>query len=183
MHNNDATTGETPYSVQANDTVTHAVSARSGTDRDHGTGGLATGDVSAGHVSSRTPTRATQNKIPPATVHRITQIFNQCVESIDRAIGERDGVLRENAFAQLIAGLDGLWGCRSVREGQFKEVVNLLQNVVVGRKTSDFNDDQLATLKSTVEKLRAEPIFDDLILDDITDDLIRAGIDAFRELA
>lgn len=143
------------------------------------TGALSTGDEvqDQGHESNRQIKR-----VPPATAHRIRLLFDQCLESLDRADSEPDVVLRDNAFDQFVDALDGLWGCRQSREENFGEAINMIQALMAKRHRKDFTEAQLVSIAECVELLRDEPYFGDLVLDDVTDKLVKGDLDVFREL-
>ena len=72
---------------------------------------------------------------------------------------------------------------RANREEGFAELVNALQCVFLDRDVESFDDGQLHTLHDVFERLSHEQDeFSDDFANAITADLIRGGIDVFREL-
>jgi hypothetical protein len=106
------------------------------------------------------------------------------VENLDRAVDcQAEFFLKCNAMEQVNDALAQLWELRDKRqEEEFGEVVNLLQNVLAGRNVDGFTPEHLRLLRDVFVRLRNEAAWDEAIANDITLDLLKGGIDAFREL-
>jgi hypothetical protein len=110
-------------------------------------------------------------------------MFNSAIENIDRAIDTgNDDILRDNAIAQMGDALADLWAERSTREEQLAQAINMLQNILAGRRASSFTNDQLGLLRSALMRIRDEPVLDDDCVTQIAMDLLKGDIDVFREL-
>jgi hypothetical protein len=129
----------------------------------------------------RTPSPST--RVLPKVTHACAIRFAACVDDLDRALNHAsDFFQRNNALEQLKDSLAQLWKMRSEREEQFAEVVNMLQATFAHRRVEDFTIDQLACLRSVLDKLRQESAFNDEFANEITLELMAGGIDVFREL-
>lgn len=125
-----------------------------------------------------------QPKLPPSRVlHGSYAYLTECLDCLERATGEDDVVLKENALSQFNIALTELWDYHPHREEQFAEAINMLQNIFVGRSLADFDDAQLLAVYDCVRQLREEQVWDDAVLNEITERLLEADIDVFRELA
>ena len=126
---------------------------------------------------------STQHAIEPKVKHKARALFASCIENIERAIdNEADFFLRNNSLEQLKDSLGELWALRDRREAGFAEIVNMLQNILLGRDVEAFTIDQLDVLRSVFTKLHNEAVFDDGLANVVTHDLLKGDVDVFREL-
>lgn len=127
--------------------------------------------------------RTLQPPVAPRIRHRTHALFTSCLENLDRAIdSDTNFFLRNNSLEQLKESLAELWHVRPNREEQFAEVINMLQAVFTGRNVEAFGTNQLTSLRSVLVKLRDEPMYDDDFANAVTSELLKGGIDVFREL-
>ena len=127
--------------------------------------------------------QAMQPSVAPRIRHRTHALFTSCLENLDRALdNEADFFLKNNSLEQLKDSLAELWHVRLKREEQFAEVINMLQAIFVGRNVETFDIKQLALLRSVLVRLRDEPMYDDDFANAVTRELLKGGIDVFREL-
>ncbi len=128
--------------------------------------------------------RAPAVAVAPRIKHRVRALFESCIENLDQASDNlADFYLRNNCLERVRDGLADLWSVRSKREGQFSEMINMLQGVFIGRPVEEFTDGQIESLRSVFVKLRDEPVFDDEMANEVTADLLKDGVDVFRALA
>lgn len=118
----------------------------------------------------------------PRVRHSCHALFSSCIESLERAIDhDNDFFMRNNALEQMKDTLSELWSVRNKREETFAEIINLLQAVFLGRNVEEFKVDKLISLKRSIEKCRDQSEFDDDFANELTIDLMKDGVDVFRE--
>lgn len=145
------------------------------------------GNRSTGSAELSTPAgprnRSSVAKPTSKAKHKCYALFSACVDDLARALDHRDDFfLRNNALEQLKDTLSRLWSVRSEREEAFKEIVNLLQGVFAMRSVEDFAAEKLVCLKRVFEQIRDETVFDDDFANEVTVELLKGGIDVFREI-
>jgi len=145
------------------------------------------GTTSTGGSVGQTVSRHRKSHAAPApqpkVSHRLRAMLSSAIENIDRAIDTgNDDILRDNAIAQTGDALADLWAERSVREEQFAQVINMFQNLLLGRRASSFTTDQFGLIRSALVRVSDESVLDDDCLTQITMDLLKGDIDVFREL-
>jgi hypothetical protein len=147
-------------------------------------GSWATGEATESlSLSRHRPLRTGVLKGEAKYRHKARALFEQCLKEIDAAIAdENEFFLRNNALENLKDCLSALWAMRQDREEGFAESVNMLQCVLLKRHVEEFENRQLVVLRSAFEKLCSEPVLDDEIVNGITVELLRGGIDVFREI-
>ena len=134
--------------------------------------------------SARVSKRASGLSVAPRIRHRINAFFECCIKDLDLASdNSAHFFLRNNCLARVRDSLADLWSVRSKREEQFSEVINMLQCVFVGRPVEEFVDTQIDAIRCVFVRLRDEPVFDDEMANEVTADLLKGGVDVFRELA
>ncbi len=146
------------------------------------------GTMSTGSTALHTSARGTRCspllEIAPRIKHRIHALLDACITNLDQANdNSEDFFIRNNSLERVRDSLSDLWSIRSKREEQFAEVINMLQSVFLDRPVEDFAERQIDALKCVFVKLRDEPIFDDEVANEVTADLLKGGVDVFRELA
>jgi len=122
--------------------------------------------------------------VQPKYKHASHALFVSCVESLDRAIdSSSDFFLRNNSLEQLKDTLSELWAMRSRREESFAELVNMLQGVFLNTDVESFSDVQLHVIRDVFQRLvHREDTLDDDFANAVTMDLLKGGVDVFREL-
>jgi hypothetical protein len=129
----------------------------------------------------RLPTR----RVPYKALQRRRLYLQSCLEELERAesVGE-DPILRSNVFTQVRDHLQQLW---ELLEGDsqseaFEEIVNVLQIAFCDESLDVLGPRQWTALKSVFVKLCEDPDIDDQVANELTRELIRGGVDVFREI-
>ena len=145
------------------------------------------GSYSTGGGAPAPRSSAKRNELPvrerPRIRHACRAILANCVQNLERARDAgSDIVPKSNALQEVKDSLADLWRMRSDREEQFAELINQLQAVFVNRQVEDFTHEQLDVLESVLAKMHDEPRFNDSFANSISMELLRGGVDVFREL-
>jgi hypothetical protein len=95
-----------------------------------------------------------------------------------------DPILKGNAIADVRNHLQQLW---EVVEGNpdseaFEEMVNLLQVAFCIENPDSLTPRQLEGLRSVLMEMHHDPEMGDEAANDLTQELIRSGVDVFREI-
>ena len=133
------------------------------------------------------PTSAAQSllrRVPERSLRRRRLYLEVCLEELERFRNADDPILRDNAFAKMKGQLQSLW---EAVEGNpdseaFEEIVNVLQVALHDVNSESLGADQLDAISSVLMKLHDDPDLDDQSANDMTSELIRSGIDVFREI-
>ncbi len=146
------------------------------------------GTMSTGSTALHTSARGTRCspllEIAPRIKHRIHALLDACITNLDQANdNSEDFFLRNNSLGRVRDSLADLWSVRSKREEQYAEVINMLQCVFLGKPVEEFSGRQIDALRRVFVKLRDEPDFDDEAANEVTAELLKGGVDVFRELA
>ena len=156
---------------------------------EHYSSGLETSGMrSTGSTALRTTARSAKSspflEIAPRIKHRIHSLFEACITNLDQANDHsEDFFIRNNSLGRVRDSLSDLWNVRSKREEQFAEVINMLQCVFTRRPVEDFSEQQIGAIRCAFVKLQDEPMLDDEVANEVTADLLKGGVDVFRELA
>ena len=108
-----------------------------------------------------------------------------CLDELERARDNSgDLILESNSLADARRHLAALW---SQVEGNpasaaFEEMVNVLQVALCPEGSDTLEPRQLDTIQSVIAKMHDDPDLDDQMANDLTSELIRGGIDVFREI-
>ena len=146
-------------------------------------GTLSTG--SAGQAAQRGQHKASlATHVHPKHKHASHALFVSCIESLDRALdNSADFFLRNNSLEQLKDTLSELWSMRALREENFAELVNMLQGVLLEMDVEDFADEQLHAIRAAFQRIAQEKeSFDDDFANLVTLELLKGGVDVFREI-
>lgn len=145
-------------------------------------GTLSTGSPRQTAQRGRPRTPSTPH-VHPKFRHASRALFVSCVDSLDRAIDNSvDFFLRNNSLEQLKDTLSDLWSMRAYREESFAELVNMLQGVLLDTDVESFTNEQLYVIRDTFRKISQEDSFDDDFANAVTSDLLKGGVDVFREI-
>ena len=146
-------------------------------------GTLSTGSVGQTAQRGRRTVSSTPH-VHPKFKHASRALFVSCVESLDRAIdNSADFFLRNNSLEQLKDTLADLWSLRVHREEDFAELVNMFQGVLLGTDVESFTDEQLRAIRTAFHRIaQEEDSFDDDFANAVTLDLLRGGVNVFREI-
>jgi hypothetical protein len=146
-------------------------------------GTLSTGSAEQTALRGRHAASAAPH-VQPKYKHASHALFVSCLESLDRAIdNSADFFLRNNSLEQLRDTLSELWTMRAHREEDFAELVNMLQGIFLNTSVESFSDVQLHVIRDVFQRLaHEEGTFDDDFANAITMDLLKGGVDVFREL-
>ena len=110
-------------------------------------------------------------------------LLRSCFDSLGRILDNQDDfILKANSFTQFQAYLGDLWGLRSNFGDAFAEIINMLQGLVLGREETCFSQPEVAALQYAMLRLQNTHVIDDRVANEITSDLIKGGLDVFREL-
>ncbi len=110
-------------------------------------------------------------------------LFNSCIDSLDRALTLEDEFFqRNNAIEQFRDTLATLWDQRDRWQEAFAELINMLQGILAKCSVEDFDTNQLICVRAAVQALRDAEEIDDAFANQVTKDLLRGGLDVFREL-
>ncbi len=146
-------------------------------------GTLSTGSAEQTAQRGRRTASSTPH-VNPKHKHASRAMFVSCVESLDRAIdNSTDFFLRNNSLEQLKDTLSDLWTMRAHREENFAELVNMLQGVLLDMDVESLGDKQLHAIRTTFQRIAQEQeAFDDDFANAITLELLKGGVDVFREI-
>lgn len=185
----DSSTGGDLSSAQSSGRRRHSIAAGASVSGDQYSPTLETSGMRAtGASAPRTSRRisAQSSVLPPAPriKQRIRVTFDRCIDDSKQANDfSADFFLRNNSLARVRDSLADLWDVRSKREEQFSELINMMQGVFANRAVEEFTSEQIDALSSAFGRLRDEPAFNDELANDVTTDLLKGGIDVFREIA
>jgi hypothetical protein len=119
------------------------------------------------------------------TLHRRRASLGTCLTDLDRIqnLGD-DPIAKSNYIADIQKHLRSLWDDvegDSDSEG-FEEIVNALRVAFADDDPRSLSEDQLGALRSAIIAVYEEPDVDDALANDLSAELLRHGIDIFREL-
>ncbi len=156
----------------------------------------APGIETAGDRSTGANRRAVSQRFPPGPtgparrvsdrcVHRRRSRLNACIEEIAACRDSRDDpIASDNCLSHLREHLQSLW-CDvegNPESEAFEEMVNVLQVAMVDMTVEGLVAPRGETIESVLRKLRDDPDLDDVTANELTQELIRGGIDVFREI-
>jgi len=126
--------------------------------------------------SRRTPDRAVRKRRP---------YLKACLDDLERVRnGQEDPILRGNSLADVKNHLQALWELveGSPESEAFEEMVNVLQVALCVESPEALTPGQLEGVRSVLVKMHEDPDVDDQTANDLTQELIRSGVDVFREI-
>ena len=189
MNWDEGTGGDRPLQRQVTAQVPLAYESVSG---DRWAPGIETlGSRSTGEAKRRSATvpatrpPVSSRRIPDRAARKRRLYLKACLDELDRARnGGDDPILKGNSLADVKNHLQGLW---ELVEGSpdseaFEEVVNILQIAFCVESPEALATGQLDTIYSVLVKMHDDPDVDDQAANDLTQELIRAGVDVFREI-
>jgi len=110
-------------------------------------------------------------------------ILKSGIEHIEDALdNDSEFFIRNNALEQAKECLAKLWEHRQQREEPFVELVNALQCVFAERDVECFGNGQLAALRDAMQSMLDAGEIDDDFANSVSLQLLKAGIDVFREI-
>ncbi len=125
------------------------------------------------------------HSIPQRALKKRRLYLQACRDALEslRVVGD-DPIHKANALAEIRHQLRSLW---ELLEGNpdsepFEEIVNVLQVAFCDSAAESFGPDQLDAISSVLSKLHDDPDLGDQAAKDIALDLMRSGIDVFREI-
>ena len=135
-------------------------------------------------VTGRRARRARQGDYVPVRVrHKLRALVDSCLDGIDRVIDTvQEPILRANSYNQLKRSLAGLWQLRNWMTEDFGEIVNMIEMLLVEREATHFSELQFETIRSVLLQVRDAESFDEDFANKLTVELMRGGLDAFREI-
>ena len=136
-------------------------------------------------ASTATGTLPASNRVTPDQQSRrvMRSLVRASEDALQRIFDNQDDfVLRANSFTQFQACLSDLWGLRGRFGDAFAEIINMFQGVVQGRADSFFTPSEIVVLLFAMRRLHNSNAIDDCVANDITADLIKGGLDVFREI-
>jgi hypothetical protein len=122
--------------------------------------------------------------IPERTKRKRRHCLKACLTAFDTVKNSDDPILKDNAINEMKNHLQALW---EQVEGNsdseaFEEMINVLQIALCTDNNEFFTPNRLEAIHSVLVTLYDEPDLDDQVANDLTQDLIRGGIDVFREI-
>ncbi len=126
-----------------------------------------------------------QRRISARVIQQRRLCLQLCIDELERARENGgDPILRINSLAQVRDHLQTLW---DLLEGDsqseaFEEMVNVLQIAFCDENLEAITPSQSDAIRSVVVKLRDDPDVDDQAANELTQELIRDGVDVFREI-
>lgn len=124
-------------------------------------------------------------RIPEREERKRRRCLKACLEDLGRALSSTgDPVLKANSLADVRRHLQALWEMveGSPSSEAFEEVVNMLQIALCVEEPEALLPRQLDAIASVLRKMHDDPDVDDQTANDMTQELIRGGIDVFREI-
>jgi DNA-directed RNA polymerase subunit F len=126
-----------------------------------------------------------QRRVPTKAIQRRRLCLQLCIDELERARENSDDpILRANSLAQVRDHLQTLW---DLLEGDsqseaFEEMVNVLQVAFCDENLGAITPSQSDAIRSVLVKLHDDPDVDDQAANELTQELIRGGVDVFREI-
>jgi hypothetical protein len=134
-------------------------------------------------AATRSP--VSPRRVPDRALRRRRLYLKACLDELERARnGSEDPILKGNSLAEVRNHLQSLW---ELVEGNpdseaFEEIVNVLQIAFCVESPEAVTPGQLGAIWSVLVKMHDDPDIDDQTANDLTQELIRGGVDVFREI-
>lgn len=149
-------------------------------------GNRATGTGSRRSSSPSGAKFSTSRQIPTEKALQKRRLYlKACLDELERVQNsDDDPICKGNSLAEVQKHLQALW---ELVEGNpasesLEEMINTLQVAFCVESPNDLERSQVDTLWSVFFKMYEDPDIDDLIANDLTQELIKGGIDVFREI-
>lgn len=189
MNWDEGTGGDVPFQRQVTAQVPLAYESVSGDRWAPGIdtlGSRSTGEAKrrSAAVSATRPSVSSRG-IPDRAARKRRLYLKACLEDLERARnGDEDPILKGNSLADVKDHLQALW---EIVEGNpdseaFEEIVNVLQIAFCVESPEALAPGQLDAIWSVLVKMHHDPDVDDQAANDLTQELIRGGVDVFREI-
>jgi hypothetical protein len=136
-------------------------------------------------IKPRTSSHAFR-RIPPKVLQWRRVCLKACLTELDRIASlDDDRMGKSNCLADIQKHLQSLWEAveNDTESKAFEEMVNILQIAFWDDDPAVLGALQLETLRLVISKLHDDPDVDDSLANALTEQLIRGGIDVFREIA
>ena len=149
-------------------------------------GSRSTGETrrrSDGVPAARRP--GSSRRIPERALRKRRLYLSACLDELERVRnGGEDAILKGNSLADAKNHLQSLW---ELVEGNadsqaFEEMINLLQVAVSVESPEALMPNQLGAICSVLVKMNEDPDVNDQAANDLTQELIKGGVDVFREI-
>lgn len=134
------------------------------------------------------PTKKTsspERQVPIRAVQRRRRYLRLALEELERAEDAgQDVILKNNCLAQVRDHLQELWESleSDSQSDAFEEMINVLQIAFCDENVDALTSHQVDALKVVLVELEQDPEIDDAAANELTRELIRGGIDVFREI-
>ena len=125
-------------------------------------------------------------RIPAKVLQWRRVCLNACLTELDRIASlDDDPMGKSNCLADIQRHLGSLWDAveGDTESKAFEEMVNVLQVAFVDDDPVALDTPQLEALRLVMTRLHEDPDVDDSLANDLTDQLMRGGVDVFREIA
>ncbi len=124
-------------------------------------------------------------RIPERALRKRRLYLAACLDELERirTCGE-DPILKGNCLAEAKNHLQALWehvGGNADSQA-FEEMINVLQVALFVESPEALTPSQLNAICSVLVKMNDDPDVDDQAADDLTYELIKGGVDVFREI-
>ena len=189
MNWNEGTGGDVQIQRQGTSEVPLTYGSVSG---DRWTPGIETpGSRSTGEDKRRSAAVSSVNRplslrrIPEKTMRKRRLCLKACLDEFERIWeASEDPVLRANSFDDVRRHLQVLW---ELVDGDpdseaLEEVVNVLQVALCVESPEALTQSQLDAIWSVIVKMHEDPDVGDQVASDLTQELIKGGVDVFREI-
>ena len=149
-------------------------------------GGRSTGEGGrrfVGMPGSKPP--VSSRRVPDRTVRRRRLYLKACLDELERVRNSGgDPVFKGNSLADVRNHLQALWveveG--SPQSEAFEEMINVLQIAISVDSPEVITPRQVDAIWSVLAKMHDDPDLDDRAANDLTQELIKGGVDVFREI-
>jgi len=124
-------------------------------------------------------------RIPDRALRKRRLYLKACLDELERIrICGEDPILKGNSLADAKNHLQALW---ELVEGNpdseaFEEMINVLQIALSVENPEVLSPSQLDAIWSVVVKMNDDPDVGDQAANDLTQELIKGGVDVFREI-
>ena len=165
-----------PYGSVSGDPLTPGIETPGSQCTGEGNGRSARAPVSRPPSSRRIPERALRKR---------RLCLKACLDELERIRnGSDDPILKGNSLADARNHLQALW---ERVEGNpdseaFEEMINVLQVALCVENPQSLATAQLNAICSVLVKMHDDPDLDDQEANDLTQELIKGGVDVFREI-
>jgi phosphatidylserine/phosphatidylglycerophosphate/cardiolipin synthase-like enzyme len=148
-------------------------------------GSRSTGEENRNAAAPRVTKASKLRRMAARTLHRRRASLKACLTDLERIQTLGDNLIaKSNCIADIQKHLRSLW---DDVEGDsdseaFEEIINALRVAFADDDPRSLSEDQLGGLRSAILAIYEEPDVNDALANDLTEELLRHGIDLFREL-